>query len=428
MKTITPFPLQHFIKQPFSRFISKVVLVLSLIYNPLASAVDNITVNATASNGTLIDFQQLEHTDPLNTYIDTELEYIEDGFKIEGHVFVVPDEPASLSTFGTLHQSYTGSTAMSIVGLFPSFSLNKIDESNFNLISIDLNELSSQTFYFKVTFSRDGGYSQTFTLDGNPSTTETFFFDAEFLGSKHVNWRGTEPQTRLQFDNILIDATIPTASTYSLSNNQWYQISLPYDPGTNTARELFGDDSLGDYDTDWVLFHYDSATNAYIKLALTDTLSQGIGYWIIQNTGSKKAIDMPIASTPTFGPIPPMLMQSSCAFARSCFVIPLNTNMGTTSWNMIGYPFAMNGLLNDDVRVVPETNADILDYTLDGAEALGIVHNQLWNYNGSGYNLINTSDGNLEPWLGYWLATMNNAHIYSPYLWIPTPRPPVRQY
>lgn len=418
MKIIAP--TQHFVKQQLT-CINGVVLILSLIHNPLASAVD-ITLNTTISNGTLLDFQQLEHIDTLVTNYG--LEYIEDGFKVE--VFdLILDQSSGLNTFGTLHPSYTGSTAMLSSGLLPSFRLNKIDGGNFNLISIDLNEISSQRFYYQVTFTRDGGYSQTFTLDRDPSTTETFFFDAEFLGSNHVSWG--HPETRLQYDNILIDATIPTASTYSLSNNQWYQISLPYDPGTNTVSDLFGDDNLGSYDTVWVVFRYDSATNTYVKLALTDTLKQGVGYWIIQKTGSDKTIDMPMVSTPTFGPPPPRSVQSACPFARSCFSIPLNTNIGASSWNMIGYPFAMSGRLND-VRVVATENTVVPGYTLNDAETLGILHNQLWSYNGSGYNLIDTNDGNLDPWIGYWASTMNNARAYSPNLLIPTPKPPVREY
>ncbi len=54
---------------------------------------------------TTIDFQQLEYTDSFNHYHG--FQYIEDGFQI--------DEPSplhGLQTYGTLHSSFTGSTAM----------------------------------------------------------------------------------------------------------------------------------------------------------------------------------------------------------------------------------------------------------------------------------------------------------------------------
>jgi hypothetical protein len=52
--------------------------------------------------------------------------------------------------------------------------------------------------------------------------------------------------------------------------------------------DIFGDDGLGTYGTDWVIFSYDTANNKYVKPTLSDTLSQGVGIGLFRLLGKIK--------------------------------------------------------------------------------------------------------------------------------------------
>jgi hypothetical protein len=84
---------------------------------------------------------------------------------------------------------------------------------------------------------------------------------------------------------------------------------------------------------------------------------------------------------------------------------------------MIGYPFASAGGLGG-ARVVATPSPCTSGCDLNGAESHDIVHNQFWSYDGTSYTKVDTS-GNLDPWKGYWVATLNQASGTSPRLLVP---------
>ena len=203
---------------------------------------------------------------------------------------------------------------------------------------------------------------------------------------------------------------------FILPDDQWRQISLPCNPGpNNTVAAVFGDDDLGVYDTDWVLHRYDTSTDNYIKLDSTDTLSQDIGYWIIQKSGSQKTLNMPVGSTPTLIMSPTGCIDSS----KGCDEIPLGTESNATQWNMISYPFKTGGPLTD-ARIVADSGDCESGCTLDIAESNGIFHNVLWTYNSTGYTTVDMG-GSLNPWSGYWSISLESAGNTNPKLLVPKP-------
>jgi hypothetical protein len=208
------------------------------------------------------------------------------------------------------------------------------------------------------------------------------------------------------------DAPSVCDSTYSLPNNKWQQISLPCDPGeNNSVSAVFGDDILATYSTGWILYRYDSS--GYVPLNETDALNQGVGYWIIQKSGHEVTLDMPDKSIST-----PIANSVGCLdTAQGCFEIPLVTQVNTTQWNMIGYPFASAGSLGG-VRVVTSPSPCTSGCDLSGAKSHDIVHNEFWSYDGASYTKVDSS-GNLNPWKGYWVATLNQASGTSPRLLVP---------
>ncbi len=210
---------------------------------------------------------------------------------------------------------------------------------------------------------------------------------------------------------LTIDRANPDTLTHLLLDNQWHQISLPMNPGSNnTVADIFGDDGLGTYGTDWDLYSYNPSTNSYDQPGITDILSQGVGYWIIQMSGDDKILKMPTGSTET-----PTTTPTGCPANKDCFEIPLATEAGADQWNMVGYPFAVSGLLSNS-RIVATTNNCTSGCEIEDAEIDDVFQNQLWTYNGAEYVEVTTTIGTLDPWLGYWAATLNNASTNNPSL------------
>jgi len=213
-----------------------------------------------------------------------------------------------------------------------------------------------------------------------------------------------------EFD-ITPEAVVPR---HILPHNEWQQISLPMIPpaNKNTVLDVFGDDGLGTYGTHWTLYRYETSTNTYSELNEASPISQGVGYWIIQLTGTDKELYMPPESSTT-----PASVSTGCSGA-SCFQIPLDTKNGAIQWNMIGYPFGIGQSLSAS-RITASIAECTPSCTLDIAQDKDIVHDQLWGYNGSSYSVVDTT-GDLDPWQSYWTATLNSADG-TPVLLIPAP-------
>jgi len=204
-------------------------------------------------------------------------------------------------------------------------------------------------------------------------------------------------------------------NTHTLPHNQWHQISLPFNPGANNSvNQIFGDDGLGTYGSDWIVFSYDTNRNLYAQQGLNNTLKQGVGYWIVQLTGSNKTLDMPQGSNDT-----PTINHAACPTGR-CFKVPLGTRTADVQWNLVGYPFSTGAPFNS-TRIGTTDSSCRSGCTIDTAFRNDIFHNQVWSYNGSNYKIIDTRTGYLNPWLGYWAATLNNSQGKAPSLLIPKP-------
>lgn len=80
------------------------------------------------------------------------------------------------------------------------------------------------------------------------------------------------------------------------------------------------------------LFTLNNGTN-YVQHELTDPLSQGVGYWIMQSSGNDKTLEMPIGSATT-----PTTTPAGCS-STNCFSIPLLTETGGEKFNLLGYPY-----------------------------------------------------------------------------------------
>ncbi|ASJ74559.1 hypothetical protein [Granulosicoccus antarcticus] len=151
----------------------------------------------------------------------------------------------------------------------------------------------------------------------------------------------------------------PCNESVALTATVWKMMSLPCLVGVSTSDTvqdvLFDDlgtvfpDGTTNYDTDWVVFEYEYLEDGssggligkYEKLALTDSLKNGIGYWVITNE-SGKSIDVQgeyssQVDTPLFVDV---------------------SEPGTQGWNMVGNPFRFPVVWAD--TLVVDTNGDVL--------------------------------------------------------------------
>jgi hypothetical protein len=249
------------------------------------------------------------------------------------------------------------------------------------------------------------------------------------------------------------------AEKHNLPPNQWHQISLPCNPDpNNTVAAVFGDDIPGTYGTDWML--YKDAGDSKELLDEGDSLLPAAAYWIIQRSSEDMILDIPDGSTKT-----PVTISDSChQDAKGCFEIPLLTPESTAlpqddqvtledipelappsslsdtessaeplasnlderstsppviRWVSFGYPFGSSVPLVN-LRIQTDTGICAASCDLDTAESQGIVHNQLWSYDGKALKTIDVNT-DFKPWTGYWLALMQNAEILNPKLLIPRP-------
>ncbi len=215
-------------------------------------------------------------------------------------------------------------------------------------------------------------------------------------------------------------------TTYSLPSNQWHQIAIPYalPLGTNTVELVFGDDlqddpgnsSLG---TRWALFRYDPLDQEYVMLQPTEPLQQGVGYWIIQVTGSPVTLSLPTGISPT-----PVIASGACTASSGCAEIALATRAGANQWQMLGNMFPQDKALAS--LIVRDTGSCFDGCTFaEAAETHDLVNNEVWHYNpttGSyeGITPSGSTNNYLKAWYGYWLATKADAYGSNPELLTPS--------
>ena len=216
----------------------------------------------------------------------------------------------------------------------------------------------------------------------------------------------------------------------TLTDSQWHQISIPCEPGANNSvADFFQDDIAAPfiYGTDWVLFRFDPASGAYVNPGLTGIMSRGIGYWMIQLTGSDVEIDTPASCTMTA----PEPAGAICTASKGCFEVPLATKPTAVQWNLSGYglddalPF--NRYASSNSGAVPTlkiTSSDVACSASgclpNAAEAASIVHNQLWRFNPQtqAYDIID-NDLILLPWDGFWVPTLSSSDGSNPAMLLP---------
>jgi len=270
------------------------------------------------------------------------------------------------------------------------------------------------------------------TLDGvrrgqfNSVTSEGVFYNIVIPPLQNLSPGNHTIGVKLDYDNTIsesnesnneyrIDLTITGSGggdqvpAYILPHNSWRLISLPtsFASGSSiTVHDFFeGDLPLGSYGTAWIIYYYDASNRQYVSPGLNDPLEQGVGYWIIQLTGSSAKLTVNDGA-PT--PIDFSLPQCPQG-ASGCFEFPLEA-VDEHNWNLLGYPFPNNLAWNRQVIVTDFGScADADGCTLNEASQKGVFHQSGYSFGDEGYNELRDS-ALLRPWMGYWALTKPAAN------------------
>jgi hypothetical protein len=168
-----------------------------------------------AGNAAVLDFEDLAHEDEL--VVDHGPTYSRHGYVLTNTATEEESGfPPSFATFGTLHPSFTGSTALFNDNFAGTTVLRRSDAGIFNLVSIGLAELTPSEETFEVLFSGQTASGMTviqnFLLDGDFGG-ESVTFGPEFQNLVSVNW--TQTPLFHQFDDISVNE-VPEPTTVCL--------------------------------------------------------------------------------------------------------------------------------------------------------------------------------------------------------------------
>jgi len=115
----------------------------------------------------------------------------------------------------------------------------------------------------------------------------------------------TDQPGNARVQNLIVDmgavesGSLGCPASRVIPDNRWTQVGVPCDDGTLTVGSVFADDMPGTLNTNWSVWHFDTATQQNTQLNnLGDTVQIGKGYWIKQISGGPITIDATGAATP----------------------------------------------------------------------------------------------------------------------------------
>jgi hypothetical protein len=207
----------------------------------------------------------------------------------------------------------------------------------------------------------------------------------------------------------------PCTETVPLVAGEWKMISLPCEGGISSPATLgavFGDDLSGQLNTDWAVFDYTyteqadgSFSGAYRRLALTDELENGRGYWILTNIAGESVsvvgeynpqVDYPLFVQPGAGP--------GAAYGWNLVGMPFRFPVAWADASIIDDKGTLLSLVEAD-PVVPATGNTACSGAQPGANCSVMREAYRWNAASADYDLLTVSAGTLDRFDGIWVAS-----------------------
>lgn len=213
----------------------------------------------------------------------------------------------------------------------------------------------------------------------------------------------------------------------TLVENKWAMVSIPCKISGQTVGTIFGDDGLGTYDTNWVVYaqnasNYSGKSADYIKLDETSPIVQGKSYWIIADANRTWKVDSTASSTRTdlntmIVPNPDVVAGT---YAVALPMVDQNlTGLGSWAKVMIGNPFARSFEWTNVQYLVSDVVSDV-NISLSEAETLGLMDSTAYVYDSSStsgqpYTAVTVTPGvgtkTISVNEGFWIKILNNALI-----------------
>lgn len=197
-----------------------------------------------------------------------------------------------------------------------------------------------------------------------------------------------------------------TTPDFILKNNRWEQLVIPAETSRMSVRELFADDLPAEqYGSTWVMYLYDNTSNQYIDPGIDGTLPQSSGFWMLQQTGSDRILDLPetINASPTQS-------STACPLA-TCSEASLSTPEGNSTYSMLGSALT-SSVQSQLLRIRTQQNENLCTDGCDLAEAAG--YNYIsptllrWDTDSASYINLDTV-GTIKPWQSFWMLTLAGA-------------------
>ena len=276
------------------------------------------------------------------------------------------------------------------------------------------------------TLTHDGVATLQYAMSGadeSAGTTDDFTFNLNFATSDcHINLSFNNSQTsfaacavsafvsnnvyaRIASADIYFNSTAnwffntatPCTETLSLTQNQWTMFTLPCSVGIstgNTVADVLGDDLTGTYDTDWVVYERDASNNVYTKLATTDVMSTGKGYWVITDlAGQSFDVEGQFNGSPDI-----LLYGADAPDGRA---------------NLVGHPFDFS-VDWSDVQIVDGAEVKSLTDAVSDGDLSETYH----IYNGNAYDAFDASTdgmiGTLAKFDGIWVKAFKEIYLRVP--------------
>jgi len=200
----------------------------------------------------------------------------------------------------------------------------------------------------------------------------------------------------------------PFPSTYLLPPNQWHQIVIPggLPAGQDTLEDVFAEElDVGTYNSDWIVFRFDSNQHRYREVELDEVIEAGRGYWITQETSSDVVITLPEGTTDLVGEngyggdaefyVPTPIADTT----------PADIDIG---WSMIGKPSLQSSVVAD-LRILTSDGGPCpraLPCTLPQSFEAELTDYRLYAHDpvNGGYDRLAGTDA-LPNWQGYWFGS-----------------------
>jgi len=127
-------------------------------------------------------------------------------------------------------------------------------------------------------------------------------------------------------------------------------------------------------------------------------LTQGDGFWMVQQTGADVTIDLPDDIADGDAEI-----TNACASQQGCFSVQISTSAANSTWSLLGAPYS-SPIDTNKIRVSSSNGICAEGCDFEQATSEGLLLSEQWAYDTSSGNYTALAGIDfLQPWQGFWV-------------------------